>query len=205
MRNVAVFIAAAALAGACNGARSTNSTNDRNASPSGSAAAPASTPAQQRGTDPTQARTTQAVTLVGCLQGPAPNEPAGTSGARARTSGESSPAATDRGTQDAGSPYRLTNATAAGSDSAGTGSSGAGASGGPLVSGMSTFVLDGVPADAQGSVNKQVRVNGRLDATATGTDSTSRNPADARTAPGARRLTVESIQVIAQICSAGAR
>jgi hypothetical protein len=58
----------------------------------------------------------------------------------------------------------LADAVVPGADLGGVGANGAGGSGGPLVSGRATFELDGVPPDARTSVNKQVKVVGRLDA-----------------------------------------
>lgn len=264
MRNLAVLIAAGALVCACNGSHS-NSANDRAASkPSGGAGAPSAGPTQQPGSDPTVAnrdangtgtsgaQSNQQVTLVGCLQGPSVSAPARTSGAPDRSSA-GSPAATDDMHGSMGQ-FRLTNATAASNESAGTGANGAGASGGPLVSARSTFVLDGVAADAQRNVNKQVRVTGRLDATGSAMPG-SANPASGNTGaangsagasgrasvgtsgsgvgsggstPGSgsstgsrsgaaagndaafsngavRRLTVESVQVVAQRCGENSR
>lgn len=241
MRNLAVLIAAGALVCACNSSQS-NSTADRAASqPPGGAGAPSAGPAQQPGSDPTagtrdanaagtnSARSNQQVTLVGCLQGPSVSAPARTSGSPDRASAGAA-AATDDMHGSMGQ-FRLTNATAASNQSAGTGAGGAGASGGPLVSARSTFVLDGIPADAQRSVNKQVRVTGRLDTTGTGSGasvgtsgsgvsggaaagsgttagsgSAAAGGNDASFSSGAvRRLTVESVQVVAQRCSSEAK
>ena len=58
----------------------------------------------------------------------------------------------------------LADAVVPGAELGGVGANGAGGSGGPLVSGRATFELDGVPPDARNSVNKQVKVVGRLDA-----------------------------------------
>jgi hypothetical protein len=69
----------------------------------------------------------------------------------------------------------LVDAAPASAAAAGVGASGAGGSGGPLVSGKSSFVLEGIAADAMAHVNKQVRVTGRLDA----------NPAPLGGSPGA--------------------
>jgi hypothetical protein len=106
------------------------------------------------------------VTLVGCLQGPALPGATGTAGsasadrARARSSGG---AAADEQTHGAASSARYTLVDAA-IESGGTGANGAGGSGGPLLSPGTSVDLDGVPADAQNSVNKQVRVTGTIDA-----------------------------------------
>ena len=125
------------------------------------------------------------------------------------------------------------------------GANGAGASGGPLVSAGSSIDLDGVPADAQNSVNKQVRVTGRIDArpegagaagagnatvggrgtgaansgasgsgvgatspSAGGTSTRDDVRANSTTAASgepnsaaARRVTVETVQVVAQTCA----
>jgi len=116
----------------------------------------------------------------------------------------------------------LVDATAASADSAGVGTNGAGASGGPLVSGKSSFDLDGIPAEARAHVNTKVRVVGRLDANAVATgrhdaaDGTAVPPssggtaatagarsngssADGKTAV-ARRLVVERVEVVSQSC-----
>ena len=58
----------------------------------------------------------------------------------------------------------LADAVVPGAELGGVGANGAGGSGGPLVSGRATFELDGIPPDARASVNKQVKIVGRLDA-----------------------------------------
>jgi hypothetical protein len=58
----------------------------------------------------------------------------------------------------------LVDAAPVSSAAAGVGANGAGGSGGPLVSGKSSFVLEGISAEVQAHVNKQVRITGTLDA-----------------------------------------
>ena len=162
-----------------------------------------------------------AVTLVGCLREAAPAQPTGTAG-----SVESAPGARpSSGTSDeaqrhgraANVHYVLADATV---DSGGVGANGAGASGGPLLSAGSRVELDGVPADAQSSVNTQVRVTGRIDAaqpagtgaagaasggsTSTREDVRANSTTVASATPdnGARHMTVDTVQVIAQNCAA---
>jgi len=223
MRNVASVVAIALLAWACNGSQSNSSTDQ--STPRSGAGTPATGPAQHPGPDPTTAnhgggaagtsaeRSSQTVTLVGCLQGPSGGA-TGTSGTRSANDRSTSAARTDNATGTLG-VYRLTNAAAASSDSAGTGASGAGASGGPLVGERSTFVLDGIPANAEASVNKQVRVTGRIDVASgmvgkaspgsRGSTSTGANATTSTTArtegTTERRLTVENVQVVGQTCA----
>jgi hypothetical protein len=230
MKSLVVVVGIVALTCACGGSRnSTDTAQNQNPAPA----------APQAGTTPavdarvsgssTVNPTSQQITLVGCLQGPAGDANAvGTSGRRDR----STPPAgidTDRDAVNGGA-FRLVDATPASNDTAGTGTAGAGASGGPLVSGRASYVLDGIPNDARGSVNKQVRVTGRLDATAppassgtsnsgaaasgagsgagsaTGTgpgvSGSTANPAGAGNATnGARRVAVERVEVVSQACA----
>jgi hypothetical protein len=185
----------------------------------------------------TPAQSNEVVALIGCLQGPAVPGATGTAGsaagerARARASGGEPTSAAAHG--GAAGRFVLRNARA---ESGGVGRNGAGASGGPLVSNWSEIELDGVPADVQASVNKQVRVTGRIDARPAGSGPSSPAPpgsstgaqgaagaagaASAGSATGAastrgdvranstteagdttnRRLTVETVQVVAQSC-----
>jgi hypothetical protein len=169
------------------------------------------------------------VTLVGCLQGPSQPGATGTAGsaagdrARARAAGSNADDAQRHGAA-AMAHYVLTNASV---EAGGVGANGAGGSGGPLVSAGSSFELDGMPADGQVSVNKQVRVTGRVDvrpAAAAGSTrsaasgaATGASGAASETSPADdvranstavagdstnRRLTVETVQVVAQQCGA---
>ena len=165
-----LLISVAALACACGGS---HQSDNRDASAPAGSAQPgaASATARTAGGDQGGAtRANQTVTLVGCLLGPAqPAQPTGTSGARARaraTGPETTAAAGDRATST--DRFVLADATVPGAELGGVGANGAGGSGGPLVSGRATFELDGVPPDARNSVNKQVRVVGRLDARPSG-------------------------------------
>ena len=128
----------------------------------------------------------QTVTLVGCLAGPAA-PPAGATG----TAGTPNQPPAAVGTQLVTERFLLKDAIA---EQAGVGTSGAGASGGPLVSGKSTFALDDIPNGAREDVNKQVRIIGQLEA----------RPAKVGTSPVTgeeyRRLTVQSVEVIAPAC-----
>jgi hypothetical protein len=173
----------------------------------------------------------QAVTLVGCLQGTAGPNATGTSGtatddrARARATGKTADDLQAR-SGAANQRFTLANVTV---ESGGTGANGAGASGGPLIGEGSSVELDAVPADAQASVNTQVRVTGRLATTmmptgtapaepaagkstaaspsgssATARDDVRANSTTVASGDGAggvtRHLTVETIQTIAQSC-----
>ena len=192
-------------------------------------------PGSGSATERTAAAEKVSVTLVGCLEGAAQPRAAGTAGsvagdrARERATGNTAGDQQPHGAA-ANAHFTLTNATV---ESGALGATGAGGSGGPLLSPGSSVDLDGVPADAQSSVNKQVRVTGRLDATqAAATTGAGRNggaaPANsstsgsgASTSPGddvransttiasgvhdngsSRHLTVETVEVIAQGCTA---
>lgn len=195
-----VFISVAALTFACGGP----STAHRDAAaPGGSSAGAAQPPSAGA---PTRAAD-QAIELVGCLQGPAPAAQAtGTSGTRGQMR---EPAG--RGTEGvdaagaSGARFTLMNATAGSSAGAGIGANGAGGSGGPLVSGRSTYDLDGIPAESAAHVNKQVRVTGRIDsnpATSAGAQDSPRSEANAAAVPSAnRRVVVQSIQVVQESCA----
>ena len=161
-----LLISVAALACACGGS---HQSDNRDASAPAGSAQPgaASATARTAGGDQGGAtRANQTVTLVGCLLGPAqPAQPTGTSGARARaraTGPETTAPAGDAATS--ADRFMLADATVPGAELGGVGANGAGGSGGPRVSGRATFELDGVPPDARNSVNKQVKVVGRLDA-----------------------------------------
>ena len=167
-----LLISIAALACACGGAR--QSDNREGSAPAGSPqAGTTGAAAQAAGGDQGGAtRNNQTVTLVGCLVGPGqPAEPTGTSGARARAraTGPETTAA-DGGAATAADRFMLADAVVPGAELGGVGANGAGGSGGPLVSGRATFELDGIPAGARNSVNKQVKVVGRLDARPAGAD-----------------------------------
>jgi hypothetical protein len=189
-----LLIGVAALTFACGGsdrsrdnaAGGAPATAQPGAAQSGSGVAPIP-PAVATSRDP---EANQTVTLAGCLQGP--GEPAaaatGTSGTRARARAEG-PEGVATGGGGAAGRFVLVNATAEAPGSAGVGANGAGGSGGPLVSGVSSFDLDALPAGAAAHVNKQVRITGRLDARPTSTASTA-----------TRRLVVENVQVVSDTC-----
>jgi hypothetical protein len=132
----------------------------------------------------------RAVTLVGCLRGPAPSGEttgtSGTGGARAGAAGGVTPDASN-------ARFTLADATAP-AEGAGVGANGAGGSGGPLVSGTSSYDLDAVAADAAAHVNKQVRVTGQIDPNPVGTAT------GAAAASGNRRIMVSTIQVVSDTC-----
>jgi hypothetical protein len=161
-----LLISVAALACACGGSHR----SDRDASAPAGSAQPGATSAaaQTAGGDQGGAtRANQTVTLVGCLVGPGqPAAPRTASAARAQARATGPETAADAAGAGAASADRfmLADAVVPGSELGGVGANGAGGSGGPLVSGRATFELDGVPPNARNSVNKQVKVVGRLDA-----------------------------------------
>ena len=214
-----LLITIAAFSVACNGSGA-----DHKAPPAGAGA----TGATASGSTASDA-SDRTVTLVGCLQGPSMAGPVGTAGspaadrARSRAAGGSVDD-TQRHGGAAGARFILTNAQV---ESGGVGANGAGASGGPLVTAGSSFELDGLPADAQGNVNKRVRVTGKVDARPVATGGAAGEPSpqrqNATPAPGtagatsqrddvranstavagdstSRRLTVETVQVVAEGC-----
>jgi hypothetical protein len=155
------------------------------------------------------------------LQGSAPLGVTGTSGSRARARATGAqPAAVDGSGGASTDRFMLVDAAAASTGSAGVGANGAGASGGPLVSGKSSFELDGIPPDARMLVNKTVRIVGRLDATigrndtspnaaaggapprssGAGPDSRGQETATAVNNAAMRHLIVESVELVAQSC-----
>ena len=86
--------------------------------------------------------------LIGCLEGPPLQEATGRTGSQAPPTGPANSRASATG-EPSGDRFALVDATAAAADSAGVGANGAGGSGGPLVSGKSSYELDGIPAAAQ--------------------------------------------------------
>jgi hypothetical protein len=160
----------------------------------------------------TSATSHTAVTVEGCLQAPNRSGAKGTAGTavgdRASVPSAGIDATERKGHGAQTRPFILTNAAVA---SSATRANGAGASGGAAVTTGSSFELDGLPADAQASVNKWVRVTGRLDARAataapstTGETST-RDDVRANSTGVAgdatnHRLTVETVQIVAQQC-----
>lgn len=221
-----LLISVAALAVACGGASRHADTRDngvssKTATPSG--AAPGAMQRADAAASNAAAPSNQLVTLIGCLKRSAAASPTGTSGtpARARAGGPET-AAADTSVGITTEVFMLVDATPASPDSAGVGTNGAGASGGPLVSGKSSFELDGIPAEARAHVNATVRVVGRLDANSLTTstqDAAGGNAippslgATAATAGAgsngsnvatktadARRLVVERVEVVSQSC-----
>jgi len=164
------------------------------------------------GATPAADRQDQRVTLTGCLRG-------GEAAAGARST---APTTGTTGAVNAAGQFTLANArpadqTPAGeapSPRAGVGANGAGGSGGPLVSGVSTFLLSGSAPELQGHVNQQVRITGTIDARETVADAprpgsraaadttpaTSATPGSGTGTPPARHVAVESIQMIAARC-----
>jgi hypothetical protein len=219
----ALLISIAMFTIACDGSRQARTNAPANATGGGSASA---------NTPPSRAPGTSSatVTLVGCLQGDRESDATGTSGAtpgtRPSTAATSEAAERQKhGAAHIGS-FVLANARI---ESGGVGANGAAATGGPVASAGSSFELDGLPADAQASVNKRVRVTGRLDtrpaatagatngapatrdgSAATGVPSTTgeTSPRDDVRANSTgvagdstnKRITVETVQVVAQQC-----
>jgi len=201
----AVLISIVAFAVACDGSRHAGNGTAAKPTGGGGHVADAASPASS-----------STVTLVGCLQASSPPAAPGV-------------AETDAGnrasTPAAAQPGRFVLANASVVDS----SAGANNAGAAVVSGGSSFELNGVPSDARANLDKRVRVTGRLDAPGTTTGLTSRTPATpdasgaATTAASTtgetstrddvranstgvagdstnHRLTVESVQVVAQHC-----
>jgi len=166
-----LLISVAALACACGGSHR----SDNNATAPAGSAQPGSTgaAAQTAGGDQGGAtRANQTVTLVGCLVGPGqPAAPRGASAARAQARATGPETAADAAAGAASTDrFMLADAVVPGSELGGVGANGAGGSGGPLVSGRATFELDGVPPEARNSINKQVKIVGRLDARPAGAE-----------------------------------
>ena len=148
-----LFIGLATLTIACSSDPQNREVSSAGAPPSGPAATDSANRTGERATD-------RAVTLVGCLRGPSlGGETAGTSGSNRTPPGapESSQATAPS------SRFTLITATAAAPGTGGIGANGAGASGGPLVSGASSYDLDGLAADAAAHVNKLVKIMGQID------------------------------------------
>src|SRR5579871_6389029 len=143
-----MLAAAAVLAVACNhGAPQTPASNQA----AGTSAQPDTTPGTHTQQPSNDAPGNSSVQLVGCLQGPVRPAAAGGAPASAATAAHGS---------NATARYVLAHVTV---ESGGIGANGAGGSAGPLLSPGGSVELDGVPADAQNSVNKQVRIVGRID------------------------------------------
>jgi hypothetical protein len=153
----ALLISIAALSMACDGSSQTHSDTSAKTTGSGSPGANTSAAAAPE-------LSSSVVTLVGCLQGPRLSGVAGTAGTEANDKASAPTAGNDarerpaHGAAQSG-PFVLANAAV---ESGSAGASGARGWGGPVASAGSSFELDGVPADAQASVNKLVRVTGRL-------------------------------------------
>jgi hypothetical protein len=150
------------------------------------------------------------VTLVGCLhEGSLPGV-AGTTGsdaadsARARAIGQDTTASHNSAVN---ARFTLTNARIESADANVTG-----AAGGTLPGPTSSVELDAVPAAARASVNKQVRVTGRIvvtqaavpgsssDTSASPRDDVRANSTAVAGADASRRVTVEAMQPIADSC-----
>jgi hypothetical protein len=201
----ALLIGIAAFTVACDGSRPARTDTSAHATGAESPGAKASAAA-------TSATSHTAVTVEGCLQASNLSGATGTAGTTAgdRASAPSaSIEATERKSHGAQTgSFILTNAAVA---SSATHANGAGASGGAVVTTGSSFELDGLPADARASVNKWVRVTGRLDPrsvtavpSTTGETST-RDDVRANSTGVAgdatnHRLTVETVQIVAPQC-----
>jgi hypothetical protein len=157
MMKKALLISIAVFTVACERSHQTHTDTSANATGAGSLGANTSAA-------PASELSSNTVTLVGCLQGPHLSGVTGSSGtlasdrANAPTAGNEVRERQTHGAADTG-PFVLANAAV---ESGGGGASGAGESGGPVATTGLSFELDGVPADAQASVNKLVRVTGRL-------------------------------------------
>ena len=216
-----LFIGIAALTVACGGSQTRNSTTaEQAAQPSPGSSAPEGSAAGVPGSN-------ELVTVTGCLKSGIE------AGGAVGTSGSASPSSTGATTpgQNTGSTERfvLTNATAASTGSTGVpqgssagtsgttgvGANGAGASGGPLVSGTSSYLLEGNPTELRSHLNHQVRITGRLANASMGTAGSTGAPAGS--APGSsgvntgtttagaaqstKQISVESVQMVAANCS----
>ena len=201
----ALLISIVAFTTACGGPHTGTSTKAAAGSPGANASA---VPASQL--------SSSTVTLVGCLQAPRSSDVAGTTGAAtsdrasAPTAGNGAAKKRTDGAASTG-PFVLANAAV---EAGGVGANGAGGSGGPVAGAGSSFELDSVPADARSSVNKLVRVTGRLVACAaaggtaaapTTAETTTRDDVRANSTGVAgdstnHRLTVETVQVVAEQC-----
>ena len=182
MKPRTLLIAVAAVTFACGGgSHQSETTNVVRPAQADSGSAPGS-PAGG-GASSTPAESVQTVTLEGCLQEPGLPATTGTSGtqSRARATGpDTAPAGTGGASADR---FMLVAAMPARPGSGGVGANGAGGSGGPLVSGRSSFALEGIPDEARAHVNKQVRVTGRLGGSPAESDG-SATPARGTTTPG---------------------
>jgi len=217
-----LLISIATLTLACNESPRTHTETSANATAAGSLGANTSAA-------PAPERSSSVVTLVGCLQSSGLSGVAGTAGTEARDrTGAPTSDARERQAHGAArmGPFVLANAAV---ESGSGGATGARGWGGPVASAGSSFELDGVPADAQASVNKLVRVTGRLVSSAAATPgaksgtaatrggaasgSAASTTSEASTRDDVRanstgvagdstnnRLTVESVEVVAPQC-----
>jgi hypothetical protein len=204
-----VFVAMASLVVAC-GNRGTDSRASGRADqsePRAQAGARSNEPAPEASspsaTAGTTARQDQRVTLTGCLRGgESAAGPAGTSG---RT--PPPPTGATSGVSGAAGQFSLTKARpadaapeggrAAGS---GVGANGAGGSGGPLVSGVSSYLLSGSTPELQAHVNQQVRITGAIDPRETIADAPPPAHGGGPATQAQRHLVVESIQSVSPSC-----
>jgi hypothetical protein len=205
-----VVVAIASLAVAC-GNRGTDSRASAGAvqsEPQAQAGARSNEPAPEASspspTAGTTARQDQRVTLTGCLRGgESAAGPAGTSGRTAAP-----PAGGTRELSDAAGQFTLINARPAdaapeggrATAGSGVGANGAGASGGPLVSGVSSYLLSGSTPELQAHVNQQVRITGAMDARETIADAPRPAAGGAAVTPAQRHLVVESIHSVNASC-----
>jgi hypothetical protein len=211
----ALLISIAAFTLACGGSSRTHP--DASVSATGAGSPGANTSAA-----PAPELSSSVVTLVGCLQRPRLSGVAGTAGTAASdrtgalTAGSDARERQTHGAAQTG-PFVLANAAV---ESGSAGATGGRGWGGPVASAGSSFELDGVPADAQASVNKLVRVTGRLlssvaarpsanagtaAAVSTTSETSARDDVRANSTGVAgdstnNRLTVETVEVIAPQC-----
>jgi hypothetical protein len=222
-----LYVSLAVLAVACNnGRKAENSSAPAATAQSGSATQPVPT------TSGASAPVDQLVSVVGCLEGgktsvsggvgTAGSQPGSITDKSAATAGvgggrfvltHAQPAtASNEGSPSAGATGSSAGAPAGAGAGTGVGANGAGGSSGPLVSGLSSYALEGNASELQPHLNHQVRVAGRLNSRTTAYD-TPRGDANARAgqpeaaAPtagnlGTRTIVVESVQMVAPTCSA---
>jgi hypothetical protein len=191
-------------------------------------------------TDTGSREPTQLVSLTGCLQGGASAAAETPTGRRRSPTG----GAAERDDNFRTDRFVLTNAKPSAPDPAadrargtggsdnsgasGAGTNGAGGSGGPLVSGVSSYLLEG-GAELRSHLNQQVRITGRLDPQESALEGSNRRAGDSalpnaratsdpsgpgavspngagqgrdeRSSAEARRLVVDTVQTLASSCT----
>ena len=212
MNRALCFGVAAALAFACGRNDRTTSTDT---SQPAATPAPASAPADATGVPTGTSGSNDLVALTGCLQrGPSANGAVGTTGtgstaSKDRPDTNPAPSSPDRFVLINAKPSDASGAPTSGT---GVGRNGAGASGGPLLTGTASYALEG--GDLVGHENQQVRVTGRLiDDTLAGgvlsgmrggsaADANNRDAARGTVNSRIRRITVDSVTMVAANCEA---